>query len=105
MNSDDQAQNVYFDTNIHAGSEGETVKLITDLLLTGKIVQCVVVSPAGLRTIVPAVVSSDGTYAYINTTPSTFPLPGTYTLMLQIANNDGGFTDADTIQIVVQPTI
>lgn len=96
---------VTFKTDFHAGSVGETLKMLSDDNLTGLTVQAVVISPNNLRYIVPAVASSDGTYAYITTTSSTFPYPGVYNIQLEIVNagSPPTFTVATTIQITVLP--
>jgi hypothetical protein len=84
MFPEEHDENVTFLQDLVAGSIGETVKMLSDLSLTGQTCQAVVVNPNGLRSIIACTVSSDGSYAYFTTTPTTFPYPGTYQVMLQI---------------------
>jgi hypothetical protein len=98
-------QTISFTDNFHVASAGETLKMLSDVSLTGKTVQAVIVSPIGLRSTVAGTVSTDGTYAYITTTASTFPYPGTYQIMLQQVNEDSSFTDADPFTVTVVPSL
>jgi hypothetical protein len=107
MFPEEHDQSVTFLSEFHAGSVGETLKLLSDLSLSTETVQAVIVNPNGLRYVITATVSSDGTYAYITTTANTFPYPGTYTIMPQIvlATMPVTYTDAAEFTIDVAASL
>lgn len=94
---------VTFKTDFKQGSAGETLMMPSDIDLTGKECNCVIVSPNALRSVLPATVGTDGTYAYITTTETTFPYAGTYQIELQSQEpgDDTTTNKADTFTIEV----
>ena len=109
MFPDEQDVAVQFNTAFHAGSSGETLKLLSDSLLTGKICQVVIINPSGLRSVTPVTaIDASGSFAYLTTTSTTFQFPGSYQVMLQEVNGVGPtqtFTDATPFIVNVISTI
>jgi hypothetical protein len=90
---------------IQARSADCAIQITSDISLLSKTVQVVIVSPIGTRQIVSVTVSSDGTYATLITTATTFQASGVYNLQLEIVNSDGTTTNAAVITLVVAASL
>jgi hypothetical protein len=88
-----------------ARSANYTIKITSDLSLTGQTVQLVTVSPQGVRQVESVTVSSDGTYALLTTTATTFTSSGTYSCELQIVNEDSTTTNAAVVDVPVAASL
>ena len=109
MFPDEQDVAVQFNTAFHASSAGETLKMLSDSSLTGKVCQVVLINPSGLRSILPVTaVDISGTFAYLTTSATTFQFSGSYQVMLQEVNGTAPnqtFTDATPFIVNVLATI
>jgi hypothetical protein len=69
---------------IYTRSSGQTLKWESNTLLTGLSLEMVIVDVNGLRRMVVATVSDDGTYATVVTDENTFPVAGLTQLQLEV---------------------